>query len=184
VHTPDGFNSREFELFRLRDGTPIFGNLTHVAKPRVNNVDIFVKNVFVMDKNYENKVEGWVNCNQLGLETSRDGILEDHEVYLDFMKKLIEYINKEFDPKSQIKEIAPQSKQQIEKLFVDVMTTINQLYPELTKPIITGLLSNQRGGMGSRTDSGDVEGNCTLHNGKLDPDGQIVTAKPIGNGVL
>jgi hypothetical protein len=50
-------------------------------------------------------MEGWVNCNQLGFETSRDGILEDNEVYLDFMKRLSEYINKEFDPKSQIKEI-------------------------------------------------------------------------------
>jgi hypothetical protein len=179
VHKPDEFDSRQHELFRLRDGTPIFGNLKNVEKPRLNNIDIFVKNVFVMEKNYDYKVEGWVNCNLLGLETSRDGILEDNEVYLDFMTKLMEYINK-FDPKSQIKEIASQSKQQIGKTFVDIMKTINQLYPELRKPIITGLLSKQQGGMGSRTDSGDVEGNCTLRKGRLDPDGIICTAKPIG----
>ncbi len=60
------------------------------------------------------------------------------------------------------------------------MKSINHLFPEMTKPIITGLLSNEREGMGSRSDSGDIEGHCTLHEGTIDPEGQLITGKPIG----
>jgi hypothetical protein len=39
VHKPDGFDSYQYELFRLKDGTPIFGNLKNVEKPRLNNIE-------------------------------------------------------------------------------------------------------------------------------------------------
>jgi len=142
VHKPDGFDSKQYELFKLQDGTAVFGNLTHIEKPRLNNIGIFVKNVIVVNKNFDNKVEGWINCNQLELETSRDGILEDNDFYLDFMEKLVHHLDKEFEKKSEFK-----SKKQIAKLFVDVMKSINSLFPEMTKPIVTGLISNEDDGV-------------------------------------
>ena len=158
VHKPDGFDSKQYELFKLQDGTGVFGNLTPIEKPRLNNIDIFVKNVFVVDKNFDNKTEGWVNCNQLELETSRDGILEDNDVYPDFMKKLIQHLDKEFEKKSEAKQREPRSKKQIAKLFVDIVRSINNLFPYITKPIVTGLSSNEADGMGSTSESGEIEG--------------------------
>lgn len=43
VHKPDGFDPRQFELFKLDDGSKVFGNLKNVEKPQLNNIDIFVK---------------------------------------------------------------------------------------------------------------------------------------------
>jgi hypothetical protein len=180
VHKPDGFDSKQYELFRLQDGTAVFGNLKHIDKPRLNNIDVLVKNVFVVDKNFDNKAEGWINCNQLELETSRDGILEDNDVYSDFMKKLVQHLDKEFEKKSEAKQREPRSKKQIAKLFVDVMKSINNLFPEMTKPIVTGPSSHEADGMGSTSESGEIEGPCTLHEGKKDPNGEAMTAKPIG----
>ena len=175
VHKPDGFDSKQYELFKLQDGTGVFGNLTPIEKPRLNNIDIFVKNVFVVDKNFDNKTEGWVNCNQLELETSRDGILEDNDVYPDFMKKLIQHLDKEFEKKSEAKQREPRSKKQIAKLFVDIVRSINNLFPYITKPIVTGLSSNEADGMGSTSESGEIEGPCTLHEGHKDLDGEVMT---------
>jgi hypothetical protein len=47
-----------------------------------------IKNIFVAEKNFENKVEGWINCDQLEAESSRDGILEGNDVYTQFNSKL------------------------------------------------------------------------------------------------
>jgi len=47
VNGAEGFDSREYELFQLDDGTFIKGNLRAVDKPELNNIDIFVKNVYV-----------------------------------------------------------------------------------------------------------------------------------------
>ncbi|MDQ6864375.1 MAG: hypothetical protein M3044_11180 [Thermoproteota archaeon] len=182
VCKPHGFDSKQYELFRLQDGTAVFGNLKHIEKPPLDKIDIFVKNVFVVDKNFDNKVEGWVNCNQLELETSRDGLLEDNDVHSDFMKQLMQHLDREFEKKSELKQREPRSKKQIAKLFVDVMKSINDLYPEMTKPIVTGFRSNEAEGMGGRSESGAIEGPCTLQEGKRDPNGELMTAKPIGPG--
>ncbi|MDQ6667532.1 MAG: hypothetical protein M3Y53_04800, partial [Thermoproteota archaeon] len=180
VCKPVNFDSNQYPLFELDGGTQISGNLKHVEKPKINNIVVFVKKVRVVEKDFGYKVEGWINCDQLELESSRDGILEGNDIYSDFLKKLSRHLDDNFEKKSEIKEIAPRSKKQIAKLFVDVMKTINHLYPEMIKPIITGLLSNEREGMGSRSDLGEMEGHCTLHEGTIDPDGEIITGKPIG----
>ena len=53
-----------------------------MSKPKNNNIDVYVKNVFVEAINVEDyKVEGWVNNNFLELETNRDGIYEGDDNY-------------------------------------------------------------------------------------------------------
>ena len=41
--------------------------------------------IFVDSKGFSNKVEGWINCDQLELTTSRDEVYEGNEVYTDLL---------------------------------------------------------------------------------------------------
>ena len=75
IHKPEGFDSSQFKLFELSNGTKVFGNLNSVEKPKPNNIEIYVKQVFVDSKEFDYKVEGWINCDALELETSRDGYI-------------------------------------------------------------------------------------------------------------
>ncbi len=50
IHKPDRFDSSQYKLFELTNGTKVFGNLKSVEKPKYNNIDIFVKRVFVDSK--------------------------------------------------------------------------------------------------------------------------------------
>ena len=176
VHKPDGFDSEQFELFRGHGGAIAYGNLKHVEKPPINNIQIRVKNVLVVKKNFErHKVEGWVNCNQLDLETSREGILEDNNIYEDFTKGLMQLLEKEFERKSESKDSQPRSSKKIAKLFVDAVKAINSLLPEITRPIVNGFYSNGPEAMGSISESGEMEGPCTLHKGRKDPLGKLIT---------
>ena len=66
----------------LQMESKVFGNLKSVEKPKPNNIEIFVKRVSVDSKEFDYKVEGWVNCDALDLETSRDGIYEGNERFI------------------------------------------------------------------------------------------------------
>lgn len=68
VPKPEGFDSREYPLFQLDEETWVKGNLRVVEKPQLNNLDIFVKNVYVDSKGFDFKVEGWLNYNKLQLD--------------------------------------------------------------------------------------------------------------------
>ena len=96
IHKPEGFDSSQFELFELTNGTKVFGNLNSVDKPKPNNIEIFVKQVFVDSKEFDYKVEGWINCDALELETSRDGLYEGSKLYLEFIEKLMKYLRRKF----------------------------------------------------------------------------------------
>ena len=104
IHKPEGFDSSQFKLFELTNGTKVFGNLKSVEKPKPNNIEIYVKQVFVDSKEFDYKVEGWVNCDALELETSRDGIYEGSERYVEFIEKLMRYLEENFDKKSENKD--------------------------------------------------------------------------------
>jgi hypothetical protein len=182
VHKPQGFDVKQYELFSLQDGTVIYGNLKPIEKPRLNNIDVFVKEVFVSEINFEYQVEGWVNCNQLELETSRDGILEDNDIYSDFLKRLKSYLHPRFKQKSELRQMEPKSEKQIKKFCTDIMRSINDLFPEMTKPVVTGFCSKDTDGMASTSEAGKIEGPCTLSDGEKDPDGETFTGKPIGLG--
>ena len=59
---------------RDSEGKPIIvkGQLNHVSKPKPNNVDTFVKHVYVESDNYEYKIEGWINLDNFELEIGRN----------------------------------------------------------------------------------------------------------------
>jgi hypothetical protein len=101
VPKPDTFDStHQPVLFRLDNGVEVYGNLTNVDKPRNENIDILVNQVYIEALDFEWKVEGWINCDELELTTSRDGISTDENtVYLEFMEKLRYYLSRNFDPR-------------------------------------------------------------------------------------
>lgn len=184
IHKPQDFDSRQSILFSLSNGIKIFGNLKNVEKPKSNNIDIFVKQVFVDSKGFDYKVEGWLNCNSLDLETSRDGIYEGNEIYIEFINSLRNYLDKNYEIKSQPKEKEVKSEKQIAKMFVNIIKSINDLYPEMNKPFLSGIPSNSRGFGALSKIQGDESTPCTEREGIIDElqTSELAISKPIGNG--
>jgi hypothetical protein len=59
VPKPDTFDStHQPVLFRLDNGVEVYGNLTNVDKPRNENIDILVNQVYIEALDFEWKVEG------------------------------------------------------------------------------------------------------------------------------
>lgn len=85
-------------------------------------------------KDFEYKVQGWINCDYLGLEASRDGIYEGNEIYAEFIQKLIQYLDENYDRKSESKDKDVKSQRQLAKMFASVIKFIYDVYPEITKP--------------------------------------------------
>jgi hypothetical protein len=78
VRKPTTFDSRNQPvLFRLDNGIEVYGNLTNIDKPRNENIDILIDQVYIESLAFEWKVEGWVNCDELELTSSREGISTD-----------------------------------------------------------------------------------------------------------
>ena len=186
IHKPEGFDSSQYKLFELTNGTKVFGNLKSVEKPKPNNIEIFVKRVSVDSKEFDYKVEGWVNCDALDLDTSRDGIYEGNAIYIEFIEKLFRYLEKNFDKKSENKDKDKEikSEKQIAKMFVNVVKSIHDLYPEMTKPFLSGNLSNEKGYGNISHPTNDINSPCIEQPGIIDNDITIPRriGKPIGNG--
>lgn len=101
VTKPDTFDSTHQPLlFRLENGAQVYGNLSNVDKPRNENIDIMVNQVYIESIDFEWKVEGWVNCDELELTTPRDSISTDENtVYKEFTEKIRDYLSNNFDPR-------------------------------------------------------------------------------------
>jgi Histidine kinase-, DNA gyrase B-, and HSP90-like ATPase len=184
IHKPEGFDSSQSRLFELINGTKVVGNLKSIEKPKPSNIEIFVKQVFVDSKEFDYKVEGWVNCDALELETSRDGIYEGTERYVEFIEKLMRYLEENFDKKSENKDKEIKSSKQLAKMFVSVIKSIHHLYPEMTKPLLSGNLSNEKGYGNLVRPEYNTTSSCIEQSGIIDIDKtlQPITGKPIGNG--
>lgn len=184
VNKPQDFDSNQFELFRMSNGISVYGNLNNVEKPKPNNVEIFVKQVYVDSKGFDYKVQGWLNCDILDLLTSRDGLYEGSNVYAEFMKKLLEHLDNNFEKKSQPEEREIKSGKQILNTFLHVIKAIHNYFPNMQKPLLSGSESNLRG-MGSFSNiDGGPSSPCSENKGIIDETSKerLIIAKPIGNG--
>jgi Histidine kinase-, DNA gyrase B-, and HSP90-like ATPase len=142
VHKPEGFDSRQFKLFELKGQISVYGNLKNPEKPKTNNISIFVKRVRVEDKDFDYKVEGWLNCDHLEPRTDRDGLLEGSELYVEFYKELMQYLEENFEKRSESKDRVVKSGKDLEKMFVDVIRTILYLDPNMASPLMSGNISD------------------------------------------
>jgi hypothetical protein len=138
VTVPEGFNSREYPLFQFDDGTWVKGNLNAVEKAPLNNLDIFVKNVYVDSKGFDFKVEGWLNYNKLQLTSSRDAIHEEGVEYEKFIQGLTKHLEENYDKKTEKKDQQVKAEKQLGKMFVNVISSIREAYPDMLKPLMAG----------------------------------------------
>lgn len=140
VLQPENFDSKQYPLFTLSNNAIIQGNLRHVEKPKNNNIDIFVKNVFVESINAEEyKVEGWVNDNYLELETNRDGIYEGDDNYKEFATKLFQHLDEKYEKRNEPNaEKEFRSHKLISRLLQTAVKSILSQRPELARPFVMG----------------------------------------------
>lgn len=140
VNHPEDFDSKQFPLFNISNNRTVYGNLRHVEKPKNNNIDVFVKNVFVESINAEEfKVEGWVNDNYLELETNRDGIYEGDDNYKEFITKFYEHLEECYEKRNEPNtEKEFKSHKLISRLLQTAVRSILSQRPELAKPFVMG----------------------------------------------
>jgi len=141
--------SRETELFRLDilddEGKPIVvrGQLNDVDKPKSNNIDIFVKHIFVETDNYDYKVEGWINVDNFELEIGRNRVYEDARIYPEFRKKFYEYLDKHYEKASQTVEKEVKGIKQLQEMANNLIKHFCELNPEMIAPLISGSKASQ-----------------------------------------
>lgn len=112
----------------------IKGNLNVVEKPQINNLDIFVKNVYVDSKGFDFKVEGWLNYNKLQLTSSRDAIHEEGVEYEKFMQGLTKHLEQNYErKKTESKDQHVKAEKQLGKMFVTVISSIRDAFPDMAK---------------------------------------------------
>lgn len=82
----------------LSNGKYITHHLTEIQKPKWNNIDIYVKHVYIKSIHIERKVHGWINCNSFQLNGPRDGFDTGiGTMYSEGCEKLVKYINDNFE---------------------------------------------------------------------------------------
>jgi hypothetical protein len=140
VKKPDTFDSKHQEvLFRLDNGVQVYGNLTNVDKPRNENIDILVNQVYIESMDFEWKVEGWVNCDELELTTSRNDISNDENtVYPEFIKKLRDYLSKHYDPRD-TPQLESTNEKDWEKVASEAIVKYFKIYDSDTCNFLQGI---------------------------------------------
>jgi len=150
VNKPADFDcSRETELFKLdildNEGVPVIvrGQLSQVAKPKSNNIDIFVKHILVESETYEYQVQGWINVDHFELEIGRNRVYEDARIYPEFKKKFFEYLDSNFERTSQPTDTEIKGVKQLEEMAENLVKLFCELNPDLVQPLISGPKSRQ-----------------------------------------
>jgi hypothetical protein len=165
----------------LDDGTWIKGNLNVVEKPQLNNLDIFVRNVYVDSKGFDFKVEGWLNYNKLQLTSSRDAIHEEGVEHEKFIQGLTKHLEENYEKKkTEKKDQHVRAEKQLGKMFVNVISSIRDAYPDMAKPLMAGSPSGEIG-IGTNF-KGDASDPCTEQKGIIDRTNtaELSIGKPIG----
>jgi len=100
------------------------------------------------------------------------------------MKKLIANLDRNFERKSEGEEKRVRSSKQIAKMFVSVIKSIHDLYPDMAKPLIYGNASNEKDKNNLTKIRGGNEGPFIKERGSLDKTGRVndTTGKPLQSG--
>lgn len=177
VVLPDGYDRDEYPLFRLNDNTQIYGNMIKTSKPEPNNIDVFIKDIFVQSLSFEHKVKGWVNDNMLMPTSSRESIREDNR-YEGFHKNLTEYLDAHFEKPNQNKEDVVMNSEKVKmdalmKLLLLQQANLKGRYD--TSSDISGEILSDPGGK-----KREKRSNYQLTDDTGDPNADFVI--PIGDG--
>lgn len=141
--------SNEEVLFTLdildNEGKPIVvrGQLSRISKPRINNIDVFVKHVFVESDNYDYEVQGWINVDHFELGIGRNSVYQDEKVYQEFRKKFFEYLDSNFEKTSKTVEKEIKGIKQLEEMAKNLIEHFCALNPDIVQPLLSGSKSKQ-----------------------------------------
>jgi len=143
VRKPNRFKTDHQEtLFRLDNGAEVYGQLENADKPKPENVDILVNQVNIQSMDFEWKVEGWIDCDELELTTTREGVgNEETTAFPEFYQKLREYLAKNFDPRDAPKQASIKDKKWAESA-ADAIVRYFKHFREDTLPFTKGLPTN------------------------------------------
>lgn len=153
-----------------------------MEKPQLNNIDVFVKNVYVDSKGFQRKVEGWVNYNKLQPTSSRDAIHEEGTEYEKFLQGLTKHIEENYEMKTESKDQHVKAEKQLGKMFVTVISSILEACPDMAKPLMSGSPSGEVG-LGTLSNfKTDATDSCIEQKGIIDTTKtcELTIAKPIG----
>jgi hypothetical protein len=138
VPKPDTFDSTQQPvLFKLSNGVEVYGNLKNVDKPKNENIDLLVNQVYIESMDFEWKVEGWVNCDELELTTSREGI-DENTVYEEFMKKFRDYLSENFDPRD-TEQLETTYEKDWEEIASQAIMKYFNIYTDVTCKFLEGI---------------------------------------------
>lgn len=133
VKAPEKFNPDKKLLFRLDDGSEVWGNLRKVDKPKSRNIDFLVKEVFIEAHELDYKVEGWINYDFFKLTTARDAINTDarRTVFPEFWDKFQEYLAKRYERKDS-HDVSPKHERKWGEVAKQTAKLIAEMFPEYT----------------------------------------------------
>lgn len=176
ISGPEGFDSRQYPLFDLDDGTTVMGNFWANDKPEQKNVWAFNKNILVEDFYEENRASGWFNDNYIVPTSSRENI-EQNPRWQEIRKKLKAYLDEHY-PVPTYREIGKMGK---EKEKNDLLIQALQYRDHLLSGIYdkTGIIGEVTGGQENNKERLIKKGGVTLTNSGDPTDGPVI---PIGKG--
>lgn len=160
-------------LLRMSSGRYITCRLTPINKPsHEDNIDVYVKGVYIRSIHVDYLVKGWVNCDDLELDTSRDRFMQSEDsTYPEFITFLEKYIIKEGYEKQSRARNKIRSEKQLEALGTIALEIWSKLFPEESAPAGEDNPQGQEGnplstgeeGTGEieKRDPGDTEGTAT-----------------------
>jgi hypothetical protein len=127
---------------QLVNGTYISHVLENESNPKGDNIDIYVKHVYIKSIHVDYKVRGWVNCNSLQLNGARDGFqVGPKSIYREFEEKLLRYLKANYEPLHKPKENKSISDKEIDDILSDMTMSIPDLFDKDQIPL-TGEADN------------------------------------------
>ena len=176
ISHPQGFDSREYPLFELDDGTVVMGNFWTNDKPEIKNIWAFNKNILVEDFYEENKTSGWFNDNYIVPTSSRENI-EQNARWQEIRLKLKAYLDEHYP----VPEYHDLGKMGREKDKNDLLIHMLQFRDHLLSGIYdkNGIIGEVTAGHENNKEHLIKKGGVTLNNLGDTTDGPVI---PIGTG--
>jgi hypothetical protein len=169
-----------------RNGKYISHCLKRVEKPKWDNIDIYVKYVYIKSIHVDRKVTGWINYNAFNLNLARDGF-ENDEVYNEAMEKFNKFIAANYEPLDSDKKRGKlQGEKELNEAFAKMLEKVPNLFP--SDPLQLSGNQSDSGTAGEVKEGGRNKNwikqeNCKIVENAGDPEESRIIAIGQGSGL-